>query len=198
MGLNETGTGFGNALAYPNDNSSSFVESPNYDYANNQAFKQFVLGETNSLEEVRQAIIDNTFGNATDWPQSLGIMAGIFDANGRVSLWEIGDAELYEYNPENPVRLAQIPWQIYARDNTVHTRSDHTDDWDYTSARYTNPRNQLITVAEAGGITMTDMFRIARTGEPGFDNLQSRTTTSTMSAGSCLRASVAVVHAETS
>jgi hypothetical protein len=178
MGLSETGIGFGNALGHPNDGSSSFTQSPNYDYSNNQAFKQFVLGEATSLEQVRQAIIDNTLGSATDWPQSLGIMAGIFDANGKVSMWEIGDAEFYEYNPENPVRLAQIPWQIYARDNTVHTRSDHTDNWGRTSGRYTTPRDQLITAAESGGNTMTDMIRIARTGEPDFDNLQSRTSTS--------------------
>jgi hypothetical protein len=178
MGLSELGIGFGNALGYPADNSATFTESPNYRYSNNQAFKQYVLGETTDLVQVRQAITDTTLGNANHWPTSVGIMAGIFDAQGKVVMWEIGDQEYYEYNPENPDRLAQIPWQIYARDNTVHTHSDHTDNWNHTDGRYTRPRNQLMDGAAAGGNSIGDMIRVARIGEPGFNNLPSRDTTS--------------------
>jgi len=167
MGLNEVGVAFGNSLAYPADDSETFTESPNYRYANNQAFKQYILGETASLDQARQAIIDNVSGSANDWPRSIGLMAGIFDANGKVVLWEIGDNEYYEYDPENPNRLAQLPWQIYARDNTVHTRIDHTDDWNHTANRYVLPRNLLLSGGAAGGNTITDFIRVARAGEPG-------------------------------
>ena len=178
MGMNEAGIGFGNATGHPGDGSATFTSSPNYSYSNNQAFKQFILGETSDLEQIRQAIADNTLGNASYWPTSLGIMPGIFDANGNVALWEIGDQEFYEYNPENSARLNQIPWQIYARDNTVHTQSDHTDDWEYTGSRYTRSRDELIDGAAAGGLTIIDFARVARIGEPGFDNFISRVNTS--------------------
>ena len=179
MGLNEMGVAFGNALAYPADDSETFTESPNYGYANNQAFKQYILGETANLNQVRQAIDDNALGSANDWPQSVGLMAGIFDANGKVALWEIGDNEYYEYDPEHPARLAQMEWQIYARDNTVHTQTDHTDDWSHTANRYVVPRNLLLDAAAEGGNTITDFIRVARAGEPGVrTDMPSRETTS--------------------
>ena len=179
MGLNEAGVAFGNCLAHPADNSDTFTESPNYSYSNNQAFKQFILGETASLTQARQAIEDNTNGFANDWPQSIGLMPGIFDANGRVSLWEIGDNEYYEYDPENPNRLAQMPWQIYARDNTVHTQIDHTDDWSYTANRYVMARDLLIGAAADGGNTITNFIGVARAGEPGYEGgVPSRISTS--------------------
>ena len=175
MGVNETGLAFGNCTA------SAFTSSPNYDYANTQAFKQFVLGEMSSLSQVRQAIQDNMLGTANDWPDSIALMPGIFDANGKAALWELGDAEVYEYDLENPARLAQNPWQIYARDNTVHRHTDHTDDWSHSRQRYRIPRDRLTSAAAAGGNSVADVLRTARVGDPGFDDADtpSRPQTST-------------------
>ena len=175
MGVNEMGVSFGNATAKP------FNRSDSYDYANTQAFKQFVLGETANLAEIRRAIHENILGGGTDWPDSIALMPGISDASGRAVLWELGDAEYYEYGLESPDRLAQSPWQIYARDNDVHARGDHTDDWSKTNERYVIPRTQLIENAAAGGSSIADMIRIARLGEPHFDdtNVPSRPQTST-------------------
>jgi hypothetical protein len=175
MGVNELGLAFGNCTA------SAFTSSPNYDYANTQAFKQYVLGETSSLTQVRQAIQDNILGTADDWPDSIALMPGILDATGKAVLWELGDAEVYEYDLENPARLAQNPWQIYARDNTVHTHTDHTDDWSHSRDRYRIPRDELTRTAAAGGNGVEDVLRIARIGDPGFDDADtpSRPQTST-------------------
>lgn len=175
MGVNEQGLAFGNCTA------SAFTSSPSYDYANTQALKQFILGETASVAEARQAIIDNTLGTGTDWPRSVALMPGISDATGRLVLFEIGDAQYYEYDSEHPKRLAQNPWQIYARDNTVHTRSDHADDWSHSASRYVIPRNRLTDAAASGGNTVRDALSTARVGEPGFDdtNTPSRPQTST-------------------
>jgi hypothetical protein len=175
MGVNELGLAFGNCTA------SAFTSSPNYDYANTQAFKQYVLGETSSLSQVRQAIQDNILGSANDWPDSIALMPGILDAGGKAVLWELGDALVYEYDLENPARLAQNPWQIYARDNTVHAHSDHTDDWSHSRDRYRIPRDGLTQNAAAGGNTVQDVLRIARIGDPGFDDADtpSRPQTST-------------------
>jgi len=163
MGVNEKGLAFGNCTA------QAFKRSQQYDYANTQALKQYILGETSSVEEARRAILANTLGSADDWPTSVALMPGIFDATGKVVLWEIGDEEVYEYDPEAPARRAQLRWPIYARDNTVHARTDHTDDLGYTGTRYTIPRDLLLAAAERGGVTVEDFIRAARAGEPGVD-----------------------------
>jgi PKD repeat protein len=163
MGLSAAGIGFGNATAH------AFAGSPNYSYAHTQQLKQFVLGETSSLAEVRQAFIDNILGTANDWDDSVALMPGIFDANGDVVLYELGDAELYEYDPDNSARLAQFPFKIYARNNTVHVQTDHTDDFGITHGRYTIPRNMLVEGAERGGNTIADLILISRAGEADFD-----------------------------
>jgi hypothetical protein len=165
MGVNEAGLSLQNSLC-------NNIESPGYVYENNTAFKAYALSETGSVEEIRQAIIEDTSGLVDHWPPP-SMCVNFSDAQGFASTFELGAEIYFEYDPTHPSRLAQFPRQFVARANSAHENTDHTDDATTGGNRYITSRNDMQYFADNGGLNVTNWInQLSRHGEPGVDLVQ--------------------------
>jgi hypothetical protein len=158
MGVNEAGLSLQNSLC-------NNIESPGYVYENNTAFKAYALSETGSVEEIRQAIIEDTSGLVDHWPPP-SMCVNFSDAQGFASTFELGAEIYFEYDPTHPSRLAQFPRQFVARANSAHENTDHTDDATTGGNRYITSRNDMQYFADNGGLNVTNWInQLSRHGE---------------------------------
>jgi hypothetical protein len=170
MGVNEVGLSMQNSLC-------TGMDTGGYQYANNTAFKKYVLTKTASVAQVRQAIIQDTSGQQNHWGPP-AICANFSDAHGYATHFELGGNDYFEYNPTNSKRLAQFPKQIIARANDPHKNRDHTDDASTGGARYTRARELLVQYASNNQLSIANWFRkISRDGHGTSNSTISRTTT---------------------
>lgn len=162
MGLNEAGLSLQNSLCED-------IPSIGYTYENNTAFKTYILSEVGSVQEARQAIIEDTSGIKDHWPPP-AICVNFSDAHGFASTFELGAEVYYEYNPTDPTRLAQFPKQFVVRANASHKNTNHTDDDSTGGNRYIIARNDMQTIADNEGLNVSNWInQISRHGEPGVD-----------------------------
>jgi len=163
MGLNEAGLSLQNSLCED-------MASSGYTYDNNTAFKLYALSEFGSVEEARQAIIEDTSGVSDHWPPP-AICVNFSDALGFASTFELGGEIYYEYDPTNPNRLAQFPKQFVVRANDSHKNTDHTDDEDTGGNRYVVARDDMQAIADTDGLNVSNWInQVSRHGEPGIDD----------------------------
>jgi len=168
-GLNEAGFAIANALG-------DFSDSE-YEYANNTALKNWMLTNCGSVAEAQQAIKDVSNDKQKYWPRSTKMFPAFSDAHGMSSLFEIGAGKYFEYDPNNPVRMAQFPQKFVCRDNTSHQNTNGTDDLN-KGGRYGLAQKNMTECALSCGISIKEMFQIiSRHGHPGQDNGNCRSST---------------------
>ncbi len=171
MGVNDAGLSLQNSLCENMSGTANYAD-----------FKLFALSQAGSVAEIRQAIIEDTSGSVNHWNSEPAICAGFSDALGFVSLFELqqrttAGLSYYEYNPTDPNRLTQFPFQIIARANTAHLNANGLDDL-MGDPRYEVARDDLVYYASNGGLTVKNWFQnIARHGQPGVDSLPNNHTT---------------------
>lgn len=169
MGVNDAGLSMQNSLV-------TDLGSVGYEYSHNTMFKDWVLTHCASVADVRRAVIEDTSGAADHWPPP-SICPMFSDAHGQACGWELAGRSYYEYDPTNPKRLAQIPEQFVCRTNTSHRRRDDTDNMRCGCDRYQAAFANMRSCARSGGITIEEMIRISRYGEPGVHGSTSKSST---------------------
>ena len=190
-GVNEAGLAVGNSVVYNMDSGSKFdpaqlkewfdkgyladygfVEGKVPEEAkkalNNYYIQDWLLKNCATVDEVRQAIIEDTSDIQNHWVAPGGCFP-VIDGLGNASMFEIGDKEYFEYNPTHVNRIAQYSYQICTRANIAHRNTDHTDDIDTGGNRFTESRDNLLNACASGdGVTPLEFInQVCRFGEPG-------------------------------